>query len=88
MSETIATADEKTSLGGNPRVDETDDFVPNLARIYQHLKYNKKLPVAMREVEQELLQLLDAKLLTIYQWVNSGKELLATVRSGDKAEKP
>lgn len=60
-----------------------DEFVQELAKVYQRLRYSKKLPVAMREVEEDLLKLLGVKLLTIYQCVDHCAELLATVKAGD-----
>ncbi len=60
-----------------------DDFVQGLARVYQRMRYTKKLPVAMREVEQDLLALLGVKLVTVYQCVEHCSELLATVKAGD-----
>ncbi|NQV69715.1 MAG: GspE/PulE family protein [Pseudohongiella sp.] len=37
----------------------------------------------MKEVEQDLLDLLDVKLFTIYQSVDNGKEILASFKGGD-----
>ena len=67
-----------------PRVvDQQDEFVANLSKIYQRLKYSKKLKTAMKEVEKDLLSLLDVKLFTIYQSVDNGKEILASFKGGD-----
>lgn len=60
-----------------------DEFVANLSKIYQRLKYSKKLKTAMKEVEKDLLSLLDVKLFTIYQSVDNGKEILASFKGGD-----
>jgi len=60
-----------------------DEFVTNLSKIYQRLKYSKKLKTAMKEVEKDLLSLLDVKLFTIYQSVDNGKEILASFKGGD-----
>lgn len=66
-----------------PAGESQDDFVQELAKIYQRLRFVKKLPAAMRSVEQELLGLLGVRLLTIYQCVDHCAELLATVKAGD-----
>lgn len=67
-----------------PQVEEQqDEFVTNLSKIYQRLKYSKKLKTAMKEVEKDLLSLLDVKLFTIYQSVDNGKEILASFKGGD-----
>ncbi len=62
---------------------EKDPFVGKLSKIYQKLKYSKKLKVAMKEVEQDLLDLLGVRLFTIWQSVDNGKEILATFKGGD-----
>ena len=64
-------------------VEQQDEFVTNLSKIYQRLKYSKKLKTAMKEVEKDLLSLLDVKLFTIYQSVDNGKEILASFKGGD-----
>jgi len=66
-----------------PILDKQDEFVSNLSKIYQRLKYSKKLKKAMQEVEKDLLSLLDVKLFTIYQSVDNGKEILASFKGGD-----
>lgn len=63
--------------------EQQDEFVTNLSKIYQRLKYSKKLKTAMKEVEKDLLSLLDVKLFTIYQSVDNGKEILASFKGGD-----
>ncbi len=60
-----------------------DAFVTQLSKIYQRLKYSKKLKIAMKQVEQELLDLLRVRLFTIYQSVDNGKEILASIKGGD-----
>ncbi|MCB1670086.1 MAG: GspE/PulE family protein [Gammaproteobacteria bacterium] len=60
-----------------------DDFVQGLAAIYQRMRYSKKLPAAMREVERDLLDLMGVKLITVYQCVEHCAELLATFKAGD-----
>ncbi len=62
---------------------QKDEFVGKLSKIYQKLKYSKKLNVAMKEVEQDLLDLLGVRLFTIWQSVDNGKEILATFKGGD-----
>ena len=67
-------------------VEKQDEFVANLSKIYQRLKYSKKLKTAMKSVEQDLLGLLDVKLFTVYQSVDNGKELLASFKGGDPGD--
>lgn len=60
-----------------------DEFVTSLSKIYQRLKYSKKLQAAMKEVEQDLLDLLGVRLFTIFQSVDNGKEIFASIKGGD-----
>lgn len=69
-------------------VEQQDEFVKDLSKIYQRLKYSKKLKSAMKEVEQDLLELLGVRLFTIYQSVDNGKEILASIKGGDKDDDP
>ena len=84
MTESVTANERNSSEAVTKAGDSQDEFVTKLAKIYQRLKYNKKLGVAMKEVEQELLDLLDVRLFTIYQSVDNGKDLVATIRGGDK----
>lgn len=63
--------------------EQPDEFVAQLSKIYQRLKYSKKLRIAMKQVEQDLLKLLGVRLFTIYQCVDNGKEILASIKGGD-----
>ncbi|MFK7863005.1 MAG: GspE/PulE family protein [Pseudohongiellaceae bacterium] len=60
-----------------------DEFVTSLSKIYQRLKYSKKLQSAMKDVEQDLLNLLGVRLFTIWQSVDNGKEIFASIKGGD-----
>ncbi len=60
-----------------------DEFVTSLSKIYQRLKYSKKLKTAMKDVEKDLLDLLGVRLFTIWQSVDNGKEILASFKGGD-----
>jgi type II secretory ATPase GspE/PulE/Tfp pilus assembly ATPase PilB-like protein len=82
MTET-ANTDIEIETPPPPVVEKQDEFVANLSKIYQRLKYSKKLKTAMKEVEQDLLGLLDVKLFTVYQSVDNGKEILASFKGGD-----
>ncbi len=62
---------------------QQDDFVANLSKIYQKLKRSKKLKVAMKEVEQDLLDLLGVRLFTIWQSVDNGSDIIASFKGGD-----
>ena len=64
---------------GSSQAGPKDEFVAQLSKIYKRLKFSKKLKSAMKEVEQELLDLLGVRLFTIYQSVDNGKEILASI---------
>lgn len=82
MTETTSTEVE-IEIPPAPVVEPPDEFVSKLSKIYQRLKYSKKLKSAMKDVEQDLLDLLDVRLFTIYQSVDNGKEILASYKGGD-----
>ncbi len=88
MAET-ATTDNDVVIETPPvAVVETgpDEFVTSLSKIYQRLKYSKKLKTAMKDVEKDLLELLGVRLFTIWQSVDNGKEILASFKGGDPAD--
>ena len=68
---------------GSSQAEPKDEFVAQLSKIYKRLKFSKKLKSAMKEVERELLDLLGVRLFTIYQSVDNGKEILASIKGGD-----
>lgn len=78
-----ASTDVEIEIPPSPVAEKQDEFVANLSKIYQRLKYSKKLKTSMKEVEQDLLGLLGVKLFTIYQSVDNGKEILASFKGGD-----
>ncbi|HBJ88527.1 MAG: hypothetical protein CMQ07_06900 [Gammaproteobacteria bacterium] len=45
------------------QAEQKDEFVTQLSKIYQRLKYSKKLKSAMKEVEQDLLGVLAQRLM-------------------------
>ena len=67
---------------GSSQAEPKDEFVAQLSKIYKRLKFSKKLKSAMKEVEQELLDLLGVRLFTIYQSVDNGKEIPSASREG------
>jgi len=83
MTESVTAKDLKSTAVSAKGSEPQDEFVTKLAKVYQRLKYNKKLRVAMKDVEQDLLDLLGVRLFTIYQCVDNSKEILATIRGGD-----
>lgn len=84
MAETATEAIEIEAPGPGPEpTEQKDEFVSKLSKIYQRLKYSKKLKVAMKEVEKDLLDLLGVRLFTIYQSVDNGKEIMASIKGGD-----
>lgn len=82
MAETAETDVEVITPPAEPEATK-DEFVTNLSKIYQRLKYSKKLNTAMKQVEQDLLDLLGVRLFTIWQCVDNGKEILASFKGGD-----
>lgn len=86
MAETATTEEVEVEAPGAADAEQGQqkgEFVGKLSKIYQKLKYSKKLNVAMKEVEQDLLDLLGVRLFTIWQSVDNGKEILATFKGGD-----
>ncbi|MDP6537134.1 MAG: GAF domain-containing protein [Gammaproteobacteria bacterium] len=84
MAETATTDEVEIETPDDaPAEEQRDEFVAKLSKIYQRLKYSKKLKVAMKEVEKDLLDLLGVRLFTIYQSVDNGKEILSSIRGGD-----
>lgn len=79
----ITSTDIEIDIPPAPVLEQQDEFVTKLSKIYQRLKYSKKLKTAMKEVEQDLLDLLGVRLFTIYQSVDNGKEILASFKGGD-----
>ncbi|MEX0617818.1 MAG: GspE/PulE family protein [Pseudohongiellaceae bacterium] len=79
MSEPATQVEQQTGQAAEVK----DQFVAKLSKIYQRLKYSKKLKTAMKEVEPDLLNLLGVRLFTIYQSVDNGKEILASIKGGD-----
>ncbi len=82
MTDTATTDDVEIETDATS-VAPKDEFVTKLSKIYQRLKYSKKLKVAMKEVEKDLLDLLGVRLFTIYQSVDNGKEIMASIKGGD-----
>lgn len=88
MAETATTDNDDVVVETPPAVAPSqestqDEFVTALSKIYQRLKYSKKLQAAMKEVEQDLLDLLGVRLFTIWQSVDNGKEIFASIKGGD-----
>lgn len=82
----VATSDVEIETPPAAPVEKPDPFVTNLSKIYQRLKYSKKLKAAMKDVERDLLDLLGVRLFTIYQSVDNGKEILASIKGGDPTD--
>lgn len=84
MAETATTEEvEVETPEEEPSGNQQDEFVARLSKVYQKLKRSKKLNVAMKEVEQELLDLLGVRLFTIWQSVDNGSDISASFRGGD-----
>jgi len=82
----LATSDVEIETPPAAPVEKADPFVTSLSKIYQRLKYSKKRKAAMKDVEKDLLDLLGVKLFTIYQSVDNGKEILASIKGGDPTD--
>ena len=82
----LATSDVEVETPASAAQEKVDPFVTNLSKIYQRLKYSKKLKTAMKDVEKDLLNLLGVRLFTIYQSVANGKEILASIKGGDPTD--
>ena len=59
----LATSDAEIETAAAAPADKPDPFVTNLSKIYQRLKYSKKLKTAMKGVEKDLLNLLGGETL-------------------------
>ncbi len=79
----LATSDVEIETPATPPAEKPDPFVTSLSKIYQRLKYSKKLKAAMKDVEKDLLDLLGVRLFTIYQCVDNGKDIMASIKGGD-----
>ena len=64
-----------------------DGFVRSLATIHKNLKNSKNLKKAMQQIEGTILDLFKAKLFTIFQSVDNGKEIVASFMGGIGSEK-
>ena len=64
-----------------------DGFVRSLATIHKNLKYSKNLKKSMKQIEETILDLFNAKLFTIFQSVDNGKEIVASFMGGIGSEK-
>jgi len=66
------------------------DFANNIAALQERLlaakKARKTLNAALREVEADLLELLGAGIITIYQSIDNGKEISAVFKGGVGAQ--
>lgn len=83
MAEVAQKDDVQIETPVDAKAEPQDEFVASLSKIYQRLKYSKKLKIAMKQVEQDLLKLLNVRLFTIYQCVDNGKEIHASIKGGD-----
>lgn len=66
------------------------EFVRRMAeitnRMLQEQKKRRTLQQALRTVEDELLELLGARILTIYQCIDNGKEITAVFKAGERSD--
>ena len=63
-----------------------DGFVRSLAAIHKSLKLSKNLKKSMKQIEGTILDLFKARLFTIYQSVDNGKEIVASFKGGIGSE--
>ena len=88
MVQTLTTDNDEVVVETSPvgvRAPEAtpDKFVKSLSKIYQRLKYSKELQAGLKEVEQDLLDLLGVRLFTVWQSIDNGNEILASFKGGD-----
>ena len=60
-----------------------EKFRAGIREIYSQLKKETSMQAGLRSCERALLELLDARLFTVYERVANGKELRAVFRGGD-----
>lgn len=73
-------------IGGVNISDGPDEqFIKGLTSIYKQLRFGRNLKKSMRQVETPLLDLLDARVITIYQSVSNGKHVVATFKGGQSS---
>jgi type II secretory ATPase GspE/PulE/Tfp pilus assembly ATPase PilB-like protein len=65
-----------------PIGDPSEQFATRLAEVQKKLKFSKNFRKAMKEIEADMLSLLNCKLFTIYQSIDNGKEIEATFKGG------
>ncbi len=74
--------------GASDSPDIVDDaFFDRLKSVHRSLDRRKSLSKNLSTVEADLLDLLDARLVTVYQCVNNGHEILATYKGGADIDK-
>ena len=78
---TVESGEETVAAEANEG-SEDEAFIKELSLIYKQLRFGKNLKKSMKQVEQNLLALLDSKLFTIYQSVSNGKNVVASFKGG------
>lgn len=82
----VETTTEVSTAHTSSAVSE-DGFVRSLATIHKNLKNSKNLKKSMKQIEGTILDLFKAKLFTIFQSVDNGKEIVASFMGGIGSEK-
>ena len=76
MESNVADTKVEPQTKQNPASASEDGFVRSLATIHKSLKLSKNLKKSMKQIEGTILELFKARLFTIYQSVDNGKEIV------------
>ncbi len=82
MESNVLDKQAETKSANQASTGTKEAFVRNLATIQRSLKNSKNLKKAMKQIEGAILDLFNAKLFTIYQSVDNGKEIVASFKGG------
>tara|TARA_R110000824_G_scaffold7892_3_gene35776 strand:+ start:134569 stop:136884 length:2316 start_codon:yes stop_codon:yes gene_type:complete len=86
MESNVADTKVEPQTKQNPASASEDGFVRSLATIHKSLKLSKNLKKSMKQIEGTILELFKARLFTIYQSVDNGKEIVASYKGGIGSE--
>jgi len=90
LTDSAKTQDVSAVAESQDSQQEGREFVRRMAEITSRLlkeqKQRRTLQQALRSVEEDLLALLGANILTIYQSIDNGKEITAVFKGGERSE--
>lgn len=87
METNVAKEETQVSSTQDSKSAMEDGFVRSLATIHKSLKSSKNLKKSMKQIEGTILDLFNAKLFTIFQSVDNGKEIAASFMGGIGSDK-